>query len=242
MTPDSKAAVLRAVEGAAERYSSNLVARTALAAVPILGGALDAALSTIGANAFQERIESLAGAIAAECRMLEDSALRKDFLRTEEWLQVVQRAVEATARTKDREKIRQYARILVHSATKEDRSIPEAGALIATLTELLPIEIEIARIICGNGEGVRWDQPEAPHRISVVPGWWEKVVRKFPTEATPNLVFHLKRLERAGMIAELTGTYSGGTAYGPTTTLGRLVAILSEMPVDRGDAETVQSG
>lgn len=223
---DTKDLVLKRTMAAVDSYSESVPARLALSLVPTIGPFLDLALSTLGTNVFQARVKAFADAVKEEIGSVREDMLRKDFLESEEWVSVVHRAIDASARTSSREMITHYAALLVNAATHEEPASPPPDLLISTLAELSPIEVSLARVIWSDGKSINYDEGQPPYRVHVAPGSWEKVSQQFPDAARPNLIFHLKRLERSGLISEITGTYGGATMYGPTPTLGRIIRAL----------------
>ncbi len=69
---------------------------------------------------------------------VKSGSLRKEMVESEEFGDVVSEAVEAAARTSDDEKIRQYAAILVGSASPQAPVDLELAAVFRALAELTP--------------------------------------------------------------------------------------------------------
>lgn len=214
---NTKAIVFHSLNTAAERYSSNTLLRASVTLVPWVGGSLDAILTTRASEIAYQRINSFIDDLRMEFAELSEEVIDRSFLDSEDWLAAVTKAFEVASREKDREMIKQYARILCAAATGPIIDAPDPATLLAVVSELTVHEIVLARLIS--------NLPANPHS-------WDKFIAQVPETTAKNLVFHLKRLERTGLIAEDTGSYMGyaGGHYSPTPTLIRIMAYLCAKP------------
>ena len=212
---------------ASERYTSFALLRAGVAAIPLVGSAIDAVLTTWGADVQAMRIQALIDALEEEIDRLNEQTVSKEYLTSVEWGDGVLKAFEATARTSDEERIRIYARILLGAGTEAVPDVPPPASLIATLSELTPSEVHLARLFAEMPGSIRYDDLKQARRV-VTPDAWASLVEKCPAALRPNFLFHLKRLERSGLISEITGTYGGGGMYEPTPTLWRILGYLRE--------------
>lgn len=157
---------------------------------------------------------------------LERDKVDQAFLETEAWADLVFRTFRAASETRDRAKVQLLARILI-GASRVDRDTElEAEAVLASVADLSPLELEVAsaiwRMLTRDGADDRDLQlAEANER------WSEEAL---PRAARPNRTFHLKRIERAGLISEYAGAYLdyGGGAYQCTATFRRLMRELEK--------------
>jgi len=120
------AQVDRAVAAASECYGDNTALRAAITAIPYIGGGLDLVLAAEGQRAFKERIEKLMSEIHFRMEVVEKGGINKDYLGSEEFIDLVMKALDATIKTRDEGKIRWYARILTESTMriKQERYSP----------------------------------------------------------------------------------------------------------------------
>ena len=228
---DSKELVQRGVMAAAERYSDAIVLRAAVAAIPTFGGPIDAVLSTLVSRAQTARIFALLDALTTEVARIGAAQLKAEFFESEEWVNAVVEAFTAASKTRGNDLIQTYARILLGSGLTDTFDMPEASSLIAVLAELSPIEVAVARVIVDMPGNVYHDDLRQERR-NVTDASWDYVMKNIPSAAKPNLTFHLKRLERSGLISEITGGYGGSVGrYEPTSTLAR-IAVYLRVPND----------
>jgi hypothetical protein len=190
---DSKSLVKQSIETAAERYSDNVALRAAITAIPWAGSPFDAIFTTLAARAANQRIATLISSLQEQFASVREEAVNKRYLESEAYMDAVLRAFEVSARTREAEKIRLYARILVGAACDETPGAPPPEALLSTLAELSPNEIVLARLIGNMPGSIRIDTDKArqPHRIVTQPAW-EQVLEQVPTGTRANLMFHLK--------------------------------------------------
>ena len=210
---NTKTIVLHSLNAAAERYSSNTLLRASVTLVPWVGGSLDAILTTRASEIAYLRINNFIDDLRVEFAELSEEAIDRSFLESEEWLATVTKAFEVASREKNREMITQYAHMLCAAATGPIADAPDPATLLAVISELTIHEIILARLLS--------NLPAAPHS-------WDKFLAQVPEAIAKNIVFHLKRLERTGLITEVTGSYVGyrGGHYEPTPTLIRIMAYL----------------
>jgi hypothetical protein len=233
---DTKAVMRQSVSQAAERYSDSVTLRAGIALIPVVGGPIDAIVTTLASRAQAQRAAVLIDALKAEASSLRDVMISKEYLESEEWLDAVVAAFEAAARTRDREQIGIYARILIGAAQVDSKDLPDPRALLHVLSELAPVEIAIARLIADMPGSIRYDEQQQARR-EVTEHAWSGVLAAIPAAAKANLVFHLKRLERAGLISELTGAFGGsGGRHEPTPTLWRIIKFLREQGASDGSS------
>lgn len=210
---------------AVEIYSSTGWLWAGVQLIPFgIGGAIDVLVTTRGAALVERRLTAFIEELRGAAERLGEEKVDRAFLDTEEWDDLVIRAMRSAADTRDREKIRLYAALLVGAAaTDRDRDV-DLESLLSAIAELSPLEIRLARSIY---EMQKLDVDRDLELTEVVArGWGDPA--KYPAEAMANLTFHLKRLERTGLVSEITGAYwdyTGG-AYRVTMTFRRLMRYL----------------
>jgi len=111
-------AIDRATARAAEQYEENTVLRAAVVSIPLLGGGLDMIFASEGQRAAKERLYKLIEAIKERTVQLEEEAVSKEYLESEEFIDLVMKAFDSATKTRD-EKIRWYARILTEATVRQ---------------------------------------------------------------------------------------------------------------------------
>lgn len=212
---DTRLRVERALDRAAAGYAAVPALRAALAAVPVLGGALDAYWSAWGDSIRADRIEAMVNALTETVDQIGVDKIDRPFLESEEFYDIAARVMRASTETRDREKIRMYASILLGVASSErPESGVEAEAALASLVALTPQEVHILRLIIDKTAGG---------------AWWPPHPSDVPEYLRADHDFHCKRIEAAGLIAQ-AGVWApetaGGARFVPTPTLDRLVELL----------------
>ena len=226
--------MVRGLDRAAERYSDSIATRGLITAIPWVGGPIDAVFTTLASRAQAERIQALLTSISKEVDRLSEASVSKADFESEEWVDTVVAAFNASAQTRDREQIRLYAKLLVGSAIEHEAELPEMSTLIAVLAELSPLELALARVIADMPGSIRYDAQQQARR-EVTDSSWQFVIDNMPVAAKPNFLFHMKRLERVGLVSELTGGFGGTVGrFEPTPTLWRIVHFLRE---EKGTAD-----
>lgn len=211
-------------ERAVERYTEIGWLRAIVALIPIAGPALDALVTSTASEISKKRIEMLGHELQQVGQMLE-AKLDKDVINSEEWLDLAVRALTAAARTRDVERQRMYAGLLLGSATADWPKELDNEAALSALAELTPTEIQMLAhfqlhpLVEGQPAG----------SVAAAQTAWNDAVAALPTSLGSNLPFHMKRIERVGFVSEVTGSFLGygGGVYVFTPTFVQLMGALS---------------
>ena len=212
---------------ASEVYTQNVVLRALVNAIPYIGGSLDVLFASKGQQIVQERIMELLEDLKAEMSLLQGETVDKKYLESEEWFDLILRGIEAATKTRNREKIHLYAKVLKGAVTVQNREEFSPEEYLVILAELTPKEIEVARAIYEqqsdrpqDGENeLQWAERKG----------WEQLSEQCPSVPKEDLPFILLRLQRSGLIHEITGTYVGygGGVYVITEPFRKLMRYLS---------------
>jgi hypothetical protein len=139
--PDSSEELERRAEEANVAYERNTALRTLVVAIPGIGSIFDMVLASEGQRIYRERIHRLIADMKVDMQermeTVENSALDKEYLESEEFFDLLIKALDATIKTRDETKRRMYARILTEStilSEREGHSPEEYLNLIADLT------------------------------------------------------------------------------------------------------------
>jgi hypothetical protein len=128
---------------AIERYSESPVFRALVTAIPYLGGSIDALFGQWGAEIAQRRFRVLLEELAKETARLDASKVDKAFLDSEEFVDLFTRAAREAARSRHREKVRLFARILAGRACVDWSGSTDAEEILDVLAGLSLRQISI---------------------------------------------------------------------------------------------------
>lgn len=228
-----------AVDKAAAIYSSKGWLRAIVAAVPFVGGSIDALVTSRGTELAQQRVTALLDDLRAGLQRVTEAKVDQSFISSEAWDDLVMRAFRTAADTRDRDKIRFLAAVLTGSVTLDDGAGLDAESLLGVIADLSPADLAFARALYARMTGPRSAEESVMGEIvywGVRTGSWEWV----PSAAGNDIVFRLKRLERVGLIEEITGAFFdyGGGAYRLTPTFARLMDTATRYSAHSGAPET----
>jgi hypothetical protein len=198
----------------AEVYAELDEVRALIQLIPIFGGPIDTLIAGRGAQIVRRRIEALIEEVRKRADRLEKEKVDHSFVESEEFDDLVMRAFRAASATRDREKIRVYAAILVGSASTKRPPDLDPEAALSAVAELSPTELELAKVIFDH---------VGPHGG---PQAWGNPYEWLPAQFKSDLEFHLNRIERTGLILQTTQSPPVGrsiTWYSVTPTFARIM-------------------
>lgn len=183
-----------------EIVNKDPIVPAAISLVPYVGGSLATFFSSKWQQVSRERTEALLKQFGEELRALDERSINKEYFDTEEGFDVLLKATEASAKTRNEEKRHLFARILVgatstHSARGE-YSPEEYLNLISELTEK---ELQIARTIYSRHHQ---NSPEDIAPTNRAETWRlvnEKLIEQHGIEEYA-LPLYLNRLHLAGLL------------------------------------------
>lgn len=242
----------KSLSKASEIYGDNTVLRALINAIPAVGGSLDVILAARGQAVAQARIAQLLDDLRGEMVSLRDEAVDKDFLNSDEWLDLVLRSLEAATRTRHRDKIWLYARLLRSAARVQDRHGMSPEDYLTILVDLTPTEIVVARAIYEQQHDLPlWTVYEQRHERTRGPEsqpemqWenmtqgallkgWDDLPAQCPSVPSEDMPFLLARIEKSGLIHKLPGVdrYHPDGVYVITNVFGKLMRYIDLSPVN----------
>lgn len=188
-------------------YSQKTTLRAVISSIPWIGSPLDLVLSSEGQKIVQARVMQMLKDLEREMGGMQESMVDKRYLGSEEFFDLILKAIEAAARTREREKIRIYARVLKGAVTIQDREGTSPEEYLAILSELTLREIQMARVV--------YEQSERAPKTGTLLSKREKRIaqlsKRCPSIPRDDLQFILLRLQRSGLMYEMVGTYAGYT-------------------------------
>jgi hypothetical protein len=210
-----------------EVYAENAVLRALFNAIPYIGGSLDILFASKGQKIIQSRLAQFLEDLKVEMNHLKENMIDNEYLESEECFDLVLRALEAAAKTRDREKIRLYSKVLRGAVTIQNRKEYSPEEYLGILAELTPKEIEVARVIYSQ-QSDRPQNDENEVQWAIRKGWKQLSEQcSIPKEDLP---FILLRLQRSGIIHEITGTYGGSSGvYIVTESFRKLMRYLGKI-------------
>lgn len=194
---------------ATEVYNQKTILRGLICAIPYIGSSIDVILSTEAQKIIQQRLNFLLEQLKRDISELKEKDIDNDYLQSEEFFDLLIKTLESAAKTRHREKIKIYSKILRNSLIEKNRQKNDPEEYLSALSELSLIEIEMVKTI------YEYDKQGDPSVDAIL---WRKnsgldsVIKKFD-DGTDDLDFYLKRIERTGLIKEIVGTilgYTGG--------------------------------
>jgi hypothetical protein len=212
-----------------EVYEGMPIAKSIVQLVPWIGTFINEILSDKGNKIKEQRIESFLNALYDCIKILDKSKLNSDWGNSEEFYDLLTRALDSSLRTRSKEKIKMNALILSNVlllAENEKNFRPEE--YLAALEDLTPFEVKSLLTI--YEVDLRNQQLDELSKDKYVE--YSTALQLECGLDSSEVIFMLKRLERTGFISELTGSflnYAGGS-YSSTTALKRLKEYLSLNP------------
>jgi 2-hydroxychromene-2-carboxylate isomerase len=192
--------------------------RIAISSIPFLGSQIDMYLSAPGQKFIEERLEYLIEQLQEELEGIEEYLINKEIIASEENFDLVQKAFIATAKTRQREKLKLFAKILKGSLIKR-KKLYDPELYLKIVDELSVRELEIALLLYEvkvKREIKIEGGNEVEDGMTNDPYWFSKHYPKFSKD---ELEFTLLRLEKTGLVKELVGSFIGygGGHYDPTS-------------------------
>lgn len=181
----------------------------------------------LGAESFsQKRLRSFMDSVESELYRLDEQKIDPQFFTTEDFWDLFLFAERSAQYTHNRQKHEMLARVLVGSA-RVDRGTEDSQVMLRTVAELEPREIQAAQIIFEAQRELcpTYDQKS---ELEWAANSWATVMAKLDDWVGEDQTYVLLRLERAGLIKEITGGYMNyvGGVYTVTPTFRRLMAEL----------------
>jgi len=190
---------------AIERYSENAILRASISKIPFIGSPLDIFLTTKAQKIFSDRIINLFDELKYEMTTLENKKVDKDYINSEEFIDLFINAIEAAAKTRSNEKIKLYAKLLKGAIKFQDRRKYSPEEYLQVLSELTIKELEVAKAIYRQQrQERRKDEDELQWALRC---GWEELEKKCPSIPEEDFRFIFLRLRKSGLIQDLEHVY-----------------------------------
>lgn len=103
-----------------ESYSGNKKLRAAINLIPYVGGALDVLISSNIQDKTLERLEKLFGGLKINLEAIKDSQIELEYLESEEFYDLLLKAMNASVKTRLDDKIKVYSEILKSAIVQDN--------------------------------------------------------------------------------------------------------------------------
>lgn len=204
--------------------AGEVIRHALLGAVPVVGGALDAAVSEVERQRKEAGRDELLRQLARFADRLDEKKLDLAYLDSDEFKDRFATAWRLAEKTRDTTRIRLYAAILAGSASGMHASDLEPDSILQVLADLSPDDLLVLQDV--------WRKGQSGHMAYTYRRADEEP--KLPEHASRHLVFHLLRLERAGLIKQEADVHDAltGDAFAPTMTLFTLMELVRELDTE----------
>lgn len=173
-------------EKGAEWYTEKSTLRALITAIPTIGGPMDVWISTEGQKITQRRITDLINELKSEMDKISEDKVNYDFLKSEDFFDLIVTAFESASRTKEIEKINLYAKIIKNSVVIEEANFSPLE-YVKIISELSLQEIWVLKQIYETKEMNTFD---------------DSIFSEFENMTRDEFIFLLKRIERVGLLYE----------------------------------------
>lgn len=213
---------------ASEVYVQHAWLRAAVNLIPYIGSSLDVVLASRGI-VHQKRILELLKNLEEEMSLIKEERIDIAYLESEEFSDILLRVMEASLKARDRDKIRLYAKFLRGVVLFQDRHRISSEDYLAALIELTPSELEVARAIYKQ----QYDSEPNSDESDLQWAWrkgWNDLPNQVMSVLKEELPFILLRVQKSGLIRELSGSYVGyeGEVYVITDAFRKLVHFIGD--------------
>lgn len=204
---------------ASQEYSKRISIRALVPLIPRVGSSIDMLLTNKAQKFAEERKERLFTELKAEIEKLDEFKIDKEYLQSEELFDILLQAIDKTVRTRSKEKIKLFAKVLKGALLFSglDKG-SRAEEYLNVLSELTINEVRLAKVV--------FDLKE----VDITREEDNELFRRCTFIDKEDFPFYMKRLEKAGLVREMVGMiadYEGGI-YKITATFTKMMDFLNE--------------
>lgn len=182
-------------------YSNNLGLRTYVTLIPTIGGTIDLLMTSKWQNSIHERIEIYLKAITEEFEEIEENKIDKTFLESEEFMDLFINSLNLASRTRSKDKIKTYSKIIKGSLVIEN-DIFNPEDYLNVLAELTHNELSFALNFYKLKINVDPYLSSGENDIIYTS-------KNFNNINKEQAEYYLKRLEKVGLVSEIVGSFMG---------------------------------
>jgi len=190
---------------AIEKYLENALLRASISAIPFIGSPLDVFLATKTQKIVNDRIMNLFNELKEEMSTLESKIVDKDYINSEEFIDLFVRTIDVAAKTRDKGKIKLYAKLLKGAIKFQDRNKYSPEEYLQVLSELTIRELEVAKAVYKQQSQER--KKDEDELRWILRCGWEELEKECPSIPEEDFRFIFLRLRKCGLIQELQDSY-----------------------------------
>jgi hypothetical protein len=211
-----------------EMYNDMPIAKAIVQLIPGIGTFINEILSNKGGKIKEQRLESFLNALYECIRIVDQSTIKKEWVQSEEFYDLLNAAIESSLKTRSKEKLYINAMIITNSLILEnkDRFMPEE--YLSAISDLTPLELKALVVIYKEFESAKRLPEQNDLQFSKSVNWKESLKNKCEL-SDEDFIFLMKRLERTGFVKEITGMYFDyeGGEFMITPSFGKFIEYLS---------------
>jgi hypothetical protein len=197
--------------------------------ITAVGPIIDTLLSTKGQTIAYNRLLEFYNELRKEIQSIDEKIIDLEYVNSEDFYDLLMKLSESSIKTKSNEKKKLYARILKNSCIiSEIKTNPEY--FIDIITEISLEEFLVAKKLfelknSGDYDKLINDHYDGKNMMTTS----DVLALTDITIDKDDIDFILLRLQKVGLIKELTGSYMGNTggSYNLTKTFTKIMAILN---------------
>ena len=216
-------------EESALLYSDSSALRICISGIPAIGPIIDTLLSTKGQTIAYNRLLEFYNELSKEIQSIDEKIIDLEYVNSEDFYDLLMKLSESSIKTRSNEKKKLYAKILKNSCTiSEIKTNPEY--FIDIITEISLEEFLVGKKLfelknSGDYTKLIHEHYDGKNMMKTR----DVLALTDITIDKDDLDFILLRLQKVGLIKELTGSnmgYTGGS-YELTKTFAKVMAILN---------------
>lgn len=220
---------LTKVNDLSESYSEHFLLRAGVNLIPCIGGALDIFVAGRGEKIAKKRIENFIEELKIELKDFNEKKLDKEYLESECFFDLIINTFKKVVINRTKEKTKLFAKIIKNSISNESqKNHDEPFIYLDTISELSEQEMILANKIYimqkdkpdSNLNELEWATKKG----------WGNLPTSCPQIMEEDIPFLLKRIEKTGLIKEITGVYLdyNGGIYIITETFRKLMNFINK--------------
>lgn len=199
------------LEKAAEKYANKTLLRAAINVVPYVGGAIDVLISSKASKISEKRILDFINSLSDNLTLVDENKIDKKYLDSDDFFDLIINCFERSSKTRSKLKKDYYAKILTKQITVLNTSTEVSEHYLDIISELNEKELIIATVLFDKMTlDPKW-KGERHYNWASKKGLED--LNNAGIIPSSDYEFTLLRLQRVGLLKEVTGTfmnYEGG--------------------------------
>jgi len=236
--PDWKEETTKFVQSIAPVTATLATAITSIALFTPMGAAMAsmaALFATQGQRKKYQRLLNFVEHVRDETEALGESKLDEDYIGSEEHLDLLRETFNASAESRDDERVEWYAKILVGAASRDDRAEHDVEEYVHLLKSLTPKQVSVVAVIWDQLQNYRrYELLGDPPPTEVREAWLRKnIADTIDQDCVADLSFIFRRLKAVGFIECIFEDSSHYVAGMPVITddFRRMMSFIEDMDI-----------